>query len=101
MEAAIVTAFVADAVQPCPSVMDTVYVPAASPVASGVNCTGVVFHEKVYGAEPPVTETLAVPVFELHRVVVVVTVPVNLAGEGATNAEVVEEHPLESNTEYV
>ena len=53
---------VAVAVHPFASVTVTVYVPAISPVAVGVVCTGVVFHEYVYAGVPPAGVTVAVPV---------------------------------------
>ena len=99
VESAFVTAFCAVAEQPCPSVIVTMYVPTGKPVARGVTCTGTVFHENVYGAEPPETATLAVPVLESQRVVEVVINPVNLAGAGAINANEVATHPFESLTE--
>ena len=52
---------VADVVHPLLSVTVTVYEPAASPDAVAVVCTGVVFHEYVYGAVPLVAVTGSYP----------------------------------------
>ena len=48
-------------VQPLASVMVQVYVPGASPVAVAPVCTGVVFHEYVYGPELPFTVSAILP----------------------------------------
>ncbi len=48
-------------VQPLASFTVTVYVPAQRPVALAVVCTGVVFHEYVYGVTPPPPTPVALP----------------------------------------
>jgi hypothetical protein len=46
---------------PLASVAVTIYEPAANPLAIEVVCTGVVFHEYVYGAVPPAATAVAEP----------------------------------------
>jgi hypothetical protein len=55
------TVVVAVVIHPLESVTVTVYVPAVSPVAVIVVCTGELFHEYVYGEVPPAGTAVAVP----------------------------------------
>ena len=90
---------VAVCIQPLASVTVTVYVPALSPVAVGVVCTGVVFHEYVYGAVPPVAFTVAVPLFPpLHNTFVEPATTALSTGGCVILTDAVPVQPLESVT---